>query len=632
MSRYVCDSETDALLPTCTKMHIMRAYNLDTQTFQHWLEGDMGWVSVFDSAKEVVFHNAYGFDIPMLEKLFDWKPPKTLKIYDTLIWSQVLDYKRFGNDGHSLKAWGEALGYPKVEHEDWSKFTPEMDNRNKVDVELGVKVYYTLLEELKRLIAKAPQIKYYLKAEEAVTKWCTRANLHGWPFDIAAATKLQEALREQMEKAYVALNSRLGTKTVATDKAKGVVESKRPKWTKEGFYDAHTCRWFGVDKCSGFEGEERMIEGEYCRVEFVPLSLDSVADVKIFLFRNGWEPDQWNTNDAGEQTSPKITESSLEFLGGDGKLYTEFLTAKSRLSNITTWIENTDADGMLHGDCFPIGTPSMRMRHNIIVNVPAAESPWGKEMRSLFICKPGWKLIGCDSAGNQARGLAHYLGDPTFIDTLINGDIHTYNANILDGVLTGMGISWDDHLKKEGKKPEEYAKAKRAVAKRILYAFLFGASGAKLWSYIFGTANKVQGNKLKNGFTQAVPGFKALIDKLSRIYASTNKSGEGYIPSIAGNRVYVDSFHKLLVYLLQSCEKATCSAAVMLTMERLEEAGIPYIPLIMMHDEEDFMVPEEYAEKAAAIGKQAFVDGPKLFGIQIMDGDAKIGNNWYEIH
>jgi hypothetical protein len=51
-----------------------------------------------------------------------------------------------------------------------------------------------------------------------------------------------------------------------------------------------------------------------------------------------------------------------------------------------------------------------------------------------------------------------------------------------------------------------------------------------------------------------------------------------------------------------------------------------------MHDEEDFMVPAEFAEQAAAIGKQAFVDGPKLFGVEIMDGDSKIGNNWYEIH
>ena len=70
----------------------------------------------------------------------------------------------------------------------------------------------------------------------------------------------------------------------------------------------------------------------------------------------------------------------------------------------------------------------------------------------------------------------------------------------------------------------------------------------------------------------------------------------------------------------------------MLAMERMEAEGIPYIPSIFYHDEIDFQVPEEFAERAAQIGKQAFVDGPKLFGIQIMDGDAKIGNTWYDVH
>jgi DNA polymerase I-like protein with 3'-5' exonuclease and polymerase domains len=318
----------------------------------------------------------------------------------------------------------------------------------------------------------------------------------------------------------------------------------------------------------------------------------------------------------------------LEFLGGDGKLYVDFLTARARHSILKTWIENTDDAGNLHGDCMAIGTPSMRARHSIIVNVPAVDSPWGKEMRSLFTCKPGWKLIGCDSSGNQARGLAHYLGDKKFIDTLLHGDIHQYNADKLTEVVYKLDAQ--DQLQinpKTGKR-----EVLRPQAKRILYAFLFGASGPKLWSYIFGVLDEKKGPKLKNGFLKAVPGFKALIKKLGNIYGKTSQYGDGYIPSLAGNRIYVDSYHKLLVYLLQSAEKITCSAALMLTMERLEQAGIPYIPCIFMHDEIDFQVPEEFAEQARAIGKQAFVDGPKLFGVEIMDGEGKIGNSWYEVH
>jgi len=238
-------------------------------------------------------------------------------------------------------------------------------------------------------------------------------------------------------------------------------------------------------------------------------------------------------------------------------------------------------------------------------------------MRRLFTSPPGWKLVGCDSASCQARGLAHYLDNAQYTHTLLHGDIHKYNAEKLTEVLYSMNI---DH------------EVPRARAKRILYAFLFGASGGKLWTYIFDKLDSRKGAQLKRGFTAAVPGFEALLEKLGNIYSETSKTGDGYIPSIAGVKLYVDSPHKLLVYLLQSVEKAVCSAAVMLTMERLKAEGIPYIPCIMMHDEEDFMVPEEYAERAAEIGQQAFVDGPKLFGIDIMDGDAKIGDTWYDIH
>ena len=622
MSRLIFDIESDNLLQGCTRMYILAAYDLDTKTMKYWLEGDLSWKEEFDKATLLVGHNILGFDLYVLKKLFNYTPPKTCNVHDTLIMSQVLDYKRFDNDGHSLARWGESLNFPKGDFNDWSKYSEEMLKYCLQDVKLTVKVYQQLVEEFKIMISKSPSIKDYMRAEHAATRWSTEASLTGWPFDLAAAQTLFDRLQVEMQKAYTALSSKLGRKTVAIDKKKGIVESKTPKWTKQGFYDAHTANYFGIDPCSGFEGEERMVLGEYSRVAFEDLSLDSVADVKIFLFRNGWEPTEYNIKTdpvTGKKTkaSPKITEDSLEFLGGDGKLYLEFLTAKSRHSILKTWMDNTDSNSMLHGDCMVIGTPSMRSRHSIIVNVPSVDSPWGKEMRSLFKCNDGWKLIGCDSSGNQARGLAHYLGDPDYIHTLLNGDIHQYNADILTEVLLDMGYVYE---------------VKRSQAKRVLYAFLFGASGTKLWSYIFGNMDEKNGKKLKSGFLKAVPGFKDLLTKLESVYGKTSQYGNGYIPSAAGNRIYVDSFHKLLVYLLQSAEKITCSSALMLTMERLEAENIPYMPCIFYHDEIDFQVPEEFAEKAAEIGKQAFADGPKLFGINIMSGDAKIGNTWYDVH
>ena len=667
MTRWVYDVETDGLYMEATRMWIISAWNLDEKKMYTWLEGDLGWQEKFSEATLLVGQNIIMFDDLIMHKLFNFRLPKTCNLHDTRIMSRILNYRRFGERSHGLDTWGDFFEDPKLYHDDWTQYSEEMRLRNLQDVRLNVRVYEYLIDEMKKAIEKNALIKPYMQAEHYVARWCAAAYEHGWPFNVEKGKSLQTVLEAEVAETTALLEHKLGYKLKYKDKE--VIDGvstpvvKKPKWVKTGFYDAHTSNWFGIDPASGFEGEARHVSGEYCRVEIPALKLSSSADVKIFLFRQGWEPTEFNSKwnpetKRKEDTSPKITEDSLEFLGGDGKLYKEYLSTSSRLGLLKGWLEATDAAGLLHGECNTVGTPSMRMTHTTIVNIPSGDAKYGRDMRELFGTLPGWKLIGCDSAGNQARGLAHFLEDQEYTDILLNGDIHTYNAEKLDAVLDSMGISWTEWIIKHEKVELEddsiwhnygskrawledgseaalkaIAKAKRARAKRILYAFLFGASGKKLWSYVFDVPNGELGNKLKNGFTKAVPGFANLMKKLEGMYGNSKKfDKEPSIPSLVGNKIYVDSFHKLLVYLLQSTEKITCSLAIMLIMQRLDEAGIPYIPCIFMHDEADFMVPDEFAEQAAEIGRQAFKDGPAMVGITIMDGSKKLGSNWYEIH
>jgi len=624
MSRYVFDIETDNLLDKLTCMWLICFRDIETDERFYCTQEDMRWKKVLQEAELVVGHNIINFDLKALKKIYGFTLSPDTRIHDTLIMSQVQDYKRFGEKGHGLKVWGEYLDYPKIEFDDYSAYTPEMLTYGQQDVDLNTEVYRVLLTEFEALAERNESIIPYMRAEHAVGQWCADAAEYGWPFDKEGAIELLTTLKALLDSTTETLEAKLGIKTVATDMVKGVCEVKKPKWKKDGDYNHHTCAWFGIEPEEGQEDGTREINGEYCRVEFKKLKLSSPADVKVFLYRNGWIPDQWNTKVnpvtfEKTRTSPKITDSSLEFLGSDGKLYIEYLTVQSRYGITKTWVENVGEDGCLRGDCFPIGTPSMRARHKIIVNVPSADSDYGPEMRRLFRSKPGWKLVGCDSSGNQARGLAHYLNNDEFTRILLHDDIHTYNAQKLTEVLREMGM---DHV------------VERSVAKRILYAFLFGASGGKLWGYIFGQPNEKRGATLKKGFTKAVPGFKDLLDKLDRVFNQTKRENKGYgfIPSIAGTRIYVDSKHKLLVYLLQSLEKITCAGACLLLTQWLKEENIPYSPCIFMHDELQFIVPEEHAERAAELGVKAFQEGPKLFGVTIMNGDSKIGKDWYDTH
>lgn len=613
--RLVFDIETDNLLFQCTRCWVICCIDIDTLEEFDWINDDLGWIDVFNEADLLIGHNIISFDLNALQRLYGYKYKKNLNIHDTLLMSLILDYNR---GGHSLEWWGDSLGYPKDTFNDFSKYSPELHHRCKIDVRLNLEVYNKLLAEL--LSIKDPNIKNYMRVEHAVAKWCAKAEYHGWPFNKDEAIKLFDKLEIEVENTRQLVQPLLGMKAVAVDKCKGVVEPKKPKWIKNGGYAASTANWFNILWESGAD-DDRLVEGPYSRVVFKELDIDSTDDVKIFLNRNGWVPLEYNSKfdpvaKRKIKTSPKITLESLEPMQGHGKVYCEFLTNKSRRDILKGWIDNVDENGFLHGTCFTIGTPSMRARHNIIVNVPSADSVYGPEMRSLFGALPGWKLIGCDSAGNQARGLAHYLKNKTYTDLLLNGDIHTSNAEALTSVLSKLGYK---HV------------VTRAQAKRINYAFLFGAAGDKMISYTWPGGPDI-GNKFKNGFSRAVPGLSELLDYLGKIYGQTYKFSDGYIYGLGGNKIYCDSFHKLLVYFLQACEKVTCGSSVMLTMERLEKADIEYIPCIFMHDEIQFMVLEEDSLEAAEISKQTFIDGPRMFGVDIMDGNYKIGNNWFDTH
>jgi DNA polymerase I-like protein with 3'-5' exonuclease and polymerase domains len=287
-------------------------------------------------------------------------------------------------------------------------------------------------------------------------------------------------------------------------------------------------------------------------------------------------------------------------------------------------MENLDENNRLHGSCFTISTPTGRARHSGIVNVPGADSEWGADIRKLFIATPGYTIIGADSSGNQFRALCHYLKNDEYTNEVLNGDVHQKNADVLTAVMTEEQANFPKIIKDPT--------MSRKLAKPFIYAYLFGAGGEKVSLILTGVRNAKLGNKIKAEFAKRIPGLASLIKRINAVYNKTENHGNPWIPALDGRKIPCESAHKSLNYLLQSCEAITCKAATALTYVRLQEENIPFNPLIFYHDEIEFEVPTEYAERAAEIAKKAFQDGPKLFGVEIMDGESKIGNNWYDVH
>lgn len=666
------DVETDGLLDTLTRIWILVAKDLPSKKVYIFCDLPGNFPSgatvlpmreakhFFSRAKRVSGHNILAFDLIVISRLLGIELSKETEVVDTLIMSQVLDYRRFGFQGHSMSVWGSKLGVAKQEHEEWDRFSDEMITRCVSDVNLNELILNTLVKELSNH-PHQERIKLGLRVEHKLSEFCRRSTLHGFPFDREAAEKLQTRLKRIVEEHRNYLLPLMSTRVKPKDGFNEESNFKVPRWVKSGDYHKDTCTWFELPSSAGQE-DKRPIWGAYCRTEFIEPDPNSDDSLKLFLTSIGWEPDEWNYTKVDRfkfiKTSPKLTESSLVKMGEIGRVIIEFSATSSRLSILNTWIEKLDSNNRLHGQIRTIGTETGRAAHEGIANLPkadvelfrsdgkawvkvkggdvrpdyndplpfkpatigpegtyisVAETPWGPQIRALFSAIPGFKLVGADSSGNQFRGLCHYLGPEAAEYTRegIEGDIHTLHANILSEVVPGTS---------------------RGTAKPWFYAYIFGGGDAKLGTILTGRADAKIGKASKQLFRTRIPGFDRLLRLLNTQLSNTAANGAMYIPAIDGRRVYLQSEHKALNYLLQSCEKVTCAAATAIILDELDKAGIEWQPCVFYHDEVQFMVKEEHAEMAAAIAEKAFEDGPKMFGVNIMAGKAKIGNNWRDTH
>lgn len=146
----VGDLEADGLLDTAATIWCGSFYDTRGGTNQefHYNQGryyirDMLiWLNKYlNNDYYLVGHNLIGYDIPLIKKLTGIELPAD-KIIDTYVLSRMFfpDIKGHKKP-HSIEAWGERFGIKKPEHEDWSKFSLDMLNRNKVDVVINTKLF-----------------------------------------------------------------------------------------------------------------------------------------------------------------------------------------------------------------------------------------------------------------------------------------------------------------------------------------------------------------------------------------------------------------------------------------------------------------------------------------------------------
>mgnify|MGYP003146505267 CR=1 FL=1 len=577
MEEIVLDIETDGLLDTVTKVHLLVYRNLST--------GDLTVADSNESIskaletlkdKKIVGHNVLGFDLIVLNKLFGFNVPID-HVIDTLILSRLIypnireedsklrkiEAKLWGS--HSLKAWGERLGSFKgtynQQEDAFVELTPEMRDYCINDVHLTESLYEFFRPDIPS--------KSSAKLEHEITDICIRQENRGFSFDESKATELYVELSKKRSKLSQKLGEVFGSWIV-----------------DEGLRKNDTYSKISI-------------------VNFNPNSRKHIA--KRLQELRGWTPTIFTPS--GEAKIDEKVLSKLKY--PEAKLMSEYFMLNKRIAQLAegnqAWMKLCKK-GRLHGKVNTMGAQTSRCSHSHpnIAQVPNLNAPYGKECRNLFKADTEMDLLGIDVSSLELRCLSHYLArydNGEYGKILLESDIHTANQR-------SAGL------------------ATRDQAKTFIYGFLYGAGNEKIGQIV--GKGKAEGAKLKKEFLSKIPALRQLRDAVQK------KAEKGFITGLDGRKVPVRSNHAALNTLLQSAGAIICKRWIVEMHSLLKEEfkeGEDYAQVAFVHDEVQLTVKREYGTRIGELGVKAISITGEKYGLRIpLTGEFKTGASWADTH
>lgn len=552
-------------------------------------------------------HNVLKFDGPVLVRLAGVHLNSN-NFIDTLVLSTL--YNPSLDGGHSLDAWGERLGYPKIKFDNWSELTEEMVEYCHQDVLITTILFRRLIKTMVRIGFSEKSIEIQHK----FTVLLERQRKNGFWFDGERAKKFYEELRT--------IENNLQDDIRRVFPPERVLVAERPMYRKDG---NHTVL-YGRD-CERYVVEENLVAGSYRAYEDVEFNIGSPKQRTEKLLDLGWVP---GPNDPVTKTgNPKPFEKgelapSLQELVDERDipeiaLIAKWMVINGRANMINTWLNEWNVDtNCIHGKLFVADT--LRLRHQApnTANIPAVRTVtvdkglptehevvlYGEaghytyEARDLWTARPGRVLVGTDAAGLELRMLAHYINRPEFTKQVVEGDPHQYNADL-------AGVT-------------------RPRAKTLLYAIQYGAQAGKVASIIGGT--KTDGARLREQFLERL-GIKGVMDD------AINEQKVGRVWLVDGSGVVCPSPHAALNYKLQGGGARVMAQAAIFLDGHVRRSGLDSLKVGDIHDEWQHDVAPDDAREYARLSVQSIREAGEELNLNVpLDGTPKIGRTWAETH
>ena len=243
----------------------------------------------------------------------------------------------------------------------------------------------------------------------------------------------------------------------------------------------------------------------------------------------------------------------------------------------------------------------------------------GKEIRKCFIPEPGCKFFSADYSQIELRIMAHLSGDENMIEAFRSGfDIHKATAAKI----------WKEQI-------DDVTDSQRKKAKQANFGIIYGIT-------TYGLAQRMEipngeAKEIIEGYFATFPKVKEYMEKAKELarqkgYAETIFGRRRYLPDINSANGTVRGFaeRNAINAPIQGSEADVIKVAMVKIWNRFKKENIRSKMILQVHDELNFSVYPEEAEKVEKIVMEEMQSAYKL---QVpLVADAGWGNNWLEAH
>jgi len=411
----VFDIETDGFNPT--KIHVVSW--MDDDGIMHSTHDYEEMRTFFLNTDTLIGHNIVRYDVPVVERILDIKIKA--RIIDTL---PIAWYINHAQKSHGLAQYGIMYGVPKPEIDDWEGLSPEeYKHRCEEDVKINTRLWRDLNLKLDKLYPvsenKDKLIDYLTFKMECAREQETLQ----WKLDIDKAEGyLQEWEKLKAEKTEM-LADAMPRRVLTAVRSKPKIMHK-----KDGSLSSNGEKWVALCKEQKQPQTTISLTVKIGEERANPNSTDQVKD---WLFSLGWKPRTFKyltdkktgdtrrleqvRKDADLCKSVKVLadiEPAINLLDG--------LSVLSHRIGVIKSMVNSQVNGYVQANIAGL-TNTLRFKHaKPLVNLPAVDKPYGKEIRGCLTCPDGYTLCGADMTSLEDTTKRHYMKplDPDYVEEM----------------------------------------------------------------------------------------------------------------------------------------------------------------------------------------------------------------------